>query len=138
MLFTVVTLSAGFKGGEVTPLFFIGAALGNALGWLLGAPLDLFAGLGFIAVFAGAANTPLACTIMGIELFGAAHAVPIAVACFIAYICSGHNGIYLSQRIAVPKRASRAHTGAATLRDARASRRGPRPSPTPVITKEHD
>ena len=55
LLFTVVTLSAGFKGGEVTPLFFIGAALGNALGWLLGAPLDLFAALGFVAVFAGAA-----------------------------------------------------------------------------------
>ncbi len=89
-------------------------------------------------MFAGAANTPLACTIMGIELFGAAHAVPIAVACFVAYICSGHNGIYLSQRIAVPKRVSRAHTRAATLRDARASRRGPRPSRTPFITKEHD
>ena len=123
MVFTVVTLSAGFKGGEVTPLFFIGAALGNALGWLLGAPLDLFAGLGFVAVFAGAANTPLACTIMGIELFGATHAVPIAVACFVAYICSGHNGIYLSQRIAVPKRLTRDHSHGATLREARASRR---------------
>ncbi|RSV44370.1 voltage-gated chloride channel protein [Sphingomonas sp. ABOLE] len=122
MLFTVVTLSAGFKGGEVTPLFFIGAALGNALGGLLGAPIDLFAGLGFVAVFAGAANTPLACTIMGIELFGATHAVPIAVACFVAYICSGHNGIYLSQRIAVPKRASRLSAGAVTLREARAAR----------------
>ena len=135
MLFTVVTLSAGFKGGEVTPLFFIGAALGNALGWLLGAPLDLFAALGFVAVFAGAANTPLACTIMGIELFGATHAVPIAVACFVAYICSGHNGIYLSQRIAVPKRPARAHTGTLTLRDARASRRSRRPSNT---VKEHN
>ena len=123
MLFTVVTLSAGFKGGEVTPLFFIGAALGNALGGVLGAPIDLFAGLGFVAVFAGAANTPLACTIMGIELFGAANAVPIAVACFVAYICSGHNGIYLSQRIAVPKRASRLSEGAETLREARAARR---------------
>lgn len=123
MVFTVVTLSAGFKGGEVTPLFFIGAALGNALGWLLGAPLDLFAGLGFVAVFAGAANTPLACTIMGIELFGATHAVPITVACFVAYICSGHNGIYLSQRIAVPKRLTRGRSHGATLREARTSRR---------------
>ena len=135
MLFTVVTLSAGFKGGEVTPLFFIGAALGNTLGWLLGAPLDLFAALGFVAVFAGAANTPLACTIMGIELFGATHAVPIAVACFVAYICSGHNGIYLSQRIAVPKRPGRAHADVVTLRDARASRRSRRPSNT---VKEHN
>lgn len=126
ILFTVVTLSAGYKGGEVTPLFFIGAALGNALAGLLDAPIDLFAGLGFVAVFAGAANTPLACTVMGVELFGAAEAVPIAVACFIAYICSGHNGIYLSQRIAVPKRASRLLPPDTTLRDARAIR--PRPS----------
>ena len=141
-LFTVVTLSAGFKGGEVTPLFFIGAALGNALGGLLGAPIDLFAGLGFVAVFAGAANTPLACTIMGIELFGAAHAVPIAVACFVAYVCSGHNGIYLSQRIAVPKTANDLLPPDATLREAR-SNRPPRtlgdllPIPqTPVLESE--
>src|SRR6201986_2600882 len=75
ILFTAVTLSAGFKGGEVTPLFFIGAALGNTLAWLLHAPVDLFAGLGFIAVFAGSTNTPLACTVMGIELFGSHHTV---------------------------------------------------------------
>ena len=70
---------------------------------LLRAPVDLFAGLGFVAVFAGAANTPLACTIMGIELFGAGSAPYIAVACFVAYLVSGHSGIYLSQRIATPK-----------------------------------
>lgn len=119
-LFTVVTLSTGFKGGEVTPLFFIGAALGNALSGLLGGPVDLFAALGFIAVFAGAANTPLACTIMGIELFGAADAVPMAVACFVAYLCSGHNGIYLSQRVAVAKGRGLVPDGA-TLRDVRAA-----------------
>lgn len=123
MVFTVVTLSSGFKGGEVTPLFFIGAALGNALGGLLGAPIDLFAALGFVAVFAGAANAPLACTLMGIELFGATHAVPIAVACFVSYLCSGHSGIYLSQRIAVPKSANDHLMPDATLRDARAVRR---------------
>ncbi len=126
ILFTVVTLSAGYKRGEVTPLFFIGAALGNALAGLLNAPIDLFAGIGFVAVFAGAANTPLACTVMGIELFGSAYAVPIVVACFVAYICSGHNGIYLSQRIAVPKRGNRLLAPNTTLRDARAIR--PRPS----------
>ncbi|MFN7027408.1 MAG: DUF190 domain-containing protein, partial [Pseudorhizobium sp.] len=105
-LFTIVTLSAGFKGGEVTPLFFIGAALGSALAGVLGAPPDLFAGLGFVAVFAGATNTPLACVIMGIELFGATHSVYIAVACFVAYLCSGHSSIYLSQRVGVPKTAA--------------------------------
>lgn len=102
-VFTVVTLSSGFKGGEVTPLFFIGAALGNAIASVLGAPIDLFAGLGFVAVFAGATNTPLACMIMGIELFGSQHAVYIAVACFLAYLCSGHSSIYLSQRLGTPK-----------------------------------
>lgn len=105
-VFTVLTLSGGFKGGEVTPLFFIGAALGNALASVLGAPSDLFAGLGFVAVFAGATNTPLACMIMGIELFGSLHAVYIAVACFLAYLCSGHSSIYMSQRLGRPKRAS--------------------------------
>ncbi|MEX7291548.1 chloride channel protein, partial [Pseudomonas aeruginosa] len=81
-----------------------------------GAPVDLFAALGFVAVFAGAANTPLACTLMGIELFGATHGVYLAVACFLAYLCSGHNGIYLSQRIAVPKAAT-GLAGGATLRE---------------------
>ncbi|MEY3897744.1 MAG: hypothetical protein RLZZ214_3265 [Verrucomicrobiota bacterium] len=104
LIFTAVTLSCGFKGGEVTPLFFIGAALGNCIATLTGAPVDLFAGLGFIAVFAGAANTPLACTLMGIELFGAHHTVYFAVACFVAYHLSGHSGIYRSQRIGISKR----------------------------------
>lgn len=104
LLFTVVTLGSGFKGGEVTPLFFIGATLGNALAVVLGAPVDLFAALGFIAVFAGATNTPLACTVMGLELFGATHAVPFAIACFIAYLFSGHTGIYSAQRPGVPKK----------------------------------
>jgi H+/Cl- antiporter ClcA len=103
IVFTAVTLSSGFKGGEVTPLFFIGAALGNALAGVLGAPPDLFAALGFVAIFAGASNTPLACTLMGVELFGATHIIYIATACFLAYLFSGHSGIYLSQRIAVPK-----------------------------------
>lgn len=102
-LFTVITLSAGFKGGEVTPLFFIGAALGVALGALLGVPTDLMAGIGFVAVFAGATNTPLACFIMGIELFGATHAIPLAIGCFTAYAASGHGSIYSAQRIALPK-----------------------------------
>ncbi|MEO5929417.1 MAG: voltage-gated chloride channel family protein [Candidatus Kapaibacterium sp.] len=96
ILFTAVTLGSGFKGGEVTPLFFIGACLGNTMAHLLGAPADLFAGIGFVAVFAGAANTPLACAIMGLELFGAEHAVYIATGCFIAYIFSGRSSIYRS------------------------------------------
>ena len=70
LVFTAVTLGTGFKGGEVTPLFFIGATLGNTVATLTGNPVDLFAAIGFIAVFAGATNTPMACTLMGVELFG--------------------------------------------------------------------
>lgn len=103
LVFTAVTLGMGFKGGEVTPLFFMGATLGHTLALLLGAPVDLFAGLGFIAVFAGATNTPIACTLMGIELFGGEHVLYFAVACFTAYYFSGHAGIYGSQRLVVPK-----------------------------------
>ena len=103
LLFTAITLGAGFKGGEVTPLFFIGGALGNTLAGLLGMPVDLGAGLGFIAVFAGASNTPLACTLMGIELFGAQHALFFAVACWLSYQFSGHTGIYTAQRLGTPK-----------------------------------
>jgi H+/Cl- antiporter ClcA len=99
LVFTVVTLGAGFKGGEVTPLFFIGASLGNAVAGVLDAPLGLFAALGFVAVFAGATNTPLACLIMGVELFGPANAIYLAAACYIAFYVSGHTGIYSSQRI---------------------------------------
>ncbi|WP_229663491.1 chloride channel protein [Pedobacter quisquiliarum] len=93
-VYTAVTVGTGFKGGEVTPLFYIGATLGNTLSGMMNAPVSLFAALGFIAVFAGATNTPLACTIMGAELFGAEHLVFFALACFIAYLCSGYIGIY--------------------------------------------
>ncbi len=97
-IYTAITLSTGFKGGEVTPLFYIGATLGNSLSVLMDAPVALFAALGFIAVFAGATNTPLACTLMGVELFGAQYALFFAVACFTAYLFSGHGGIYASQQ----------------------------------------
>jgi H+/Cl- antiporter ClcA len=103
LLLTAITLGMGFKGGEVTPLFFIGATLGNSIAMLTGAPVDLMAGLGFIAVFAGATNTPIACTLMGVELFGSQNIIYYAVACFTAYYFSGHTGIYGSQRIAVNK-----------------------------------
>jgi H+/Cl- antiporter ClcA len=99
LLFTVITLSAGFKGGEVTPLFFIGAALGNSLALALGAPVDLFAALGFVAIFAGATNTPLASTFLGMELFGAGNGLYLATACLVAYRCSGRQGIYTAQRL---------------------------------------
>jgi H+/Cl- antiporter ClcA len=99
MAFTVASLGSGFKGGEVTPLFYIGATLGNALAPLLHMPFALLAALGFVAVFAGAANTPLACTFMAVELFGAQIGVWALVACVISYLFSGHTGIYRAQRV---------------------------------------
>jgi H+/Cl- antiporter ClcA len=101
--FTVASLGSGFKGGEVTPLFYIGATLGNALAPLLHLPFALLAGLGFVAVFAGAANTPLASTIMAIELFGPQIGPYAALACVVAYLFSGHCGIYRAQRIGLLK-----------------------------------
>ncbi|MFI1773265.1 voltage-gated chloride channel family protein [Thalassobellus citreus] len=103
VLLTSFTLGAGFKGGEVTPLFFIGATLGNVLIWFIPLPMGLLAGMGFVAVFAGATNTPIACTIMGIELFGIEAGVFIALACSTAYLFSGHSGVYASQIIGSPK-----------------------------------
>ena len=103
LLLTTFTLGAGFKGGEVTPLFFIGAALGNVLIWFIPLPMSLLAGMGFVAVFAGATNTPITCTLMGIELFGIESGAFIALACCTAYLFSGHSGIYSSQIIGSPK-----------------------------------
>jgi H+/Cl- antiporter ClcA len=94
LAFTIVTLSAGFKGGEVTPLFFIGAALGNSLAWYLNAPVDLFAGIGMIAFFAAATKTPYASIIMGMELLGWQIAVPLAICTILATKLSGSKSIY--------------------------------------------
>lgn len=103
LAFTSLTLGAGFKGGEVTPLFYIGATLGNALSWVLPLPSALLAGMGFVAVFGAAANTPLASTLMAIELFGLPAGAFAGIACVVSYLFSGHAGIYRSQRIGLSK-----------------------------------
>jgi len=103
ILLTAFTLGAGFKGGEVTPLFYTGATLGSALSQVVPLPMALLAGMGFVAVFSGATNTPLTCTIMAIELFGAESSVFMALACVTAYLFSGHSGIYGSQIVGSPK-----------------------------------
>ncbi|MBC3541690.1 voltage-gated chloride channel family protein [Rufibacter sediminis] len=97
LFLTALTLGCGFKGGEVTPLFFIGATLGNALFPWLPLPLEVLAAMGFVAVFAGAANTPLACTLMAMELFGTGCGIYAGLACVVAYLFSGHTGIYGAQ-----------------------------------------
>lgn len=96
LLLTVLTLAAGFKGGEVTPLFFIGALLGNALSIWIPLPLALLSGLGFVSVFAGATNAPLACMVMAMELFGKEIMPYAMIACFVAYLLSGKSSIYQS------------------------------------------
>lgn len=111
MAFTIASLGTGFKGGEVTPLFYIGATLGNALAPLLNVPIPLLAGIGFVAVFAGAANTPIASTLMAMELFGAEVGVYAGVACVVSYLFSGHTGIYRSQRVGHAKHQSNAPEG---------------------------
>jgi H+/Cl- antiporter ClcA len=102
LLFTSVSLGTGFQGGEVTPLFVMGATLGVSLAHVLDVPVALLAAVGFVAVFAGASNTPLACTVMAAELFGSAIVVPAAAACIVSYVISTERSIYESQRIDEP------------------------------------
>lgn len=103
LIFTAITLGSGFMGGEVTPLFVIGSTLGYTLGLLLDVEPAFMASIGFVAVFAGASNTPLACALMGIELFGGGAVIYMIVGCGVAYLTSGHRGIYSTQRIDAPK-----------------------------------
>lgn len=103
LVFTAITVGSGFKGGEVTPLFYIGSTLGSAIAPLLQLPVGTLAGVGFVAVFAGATNTPLACTAMAIELFGAPIAPLAAVACVASWLSSGAHGIYSAQTHAFRK-----------------------------------
>ena len=103
LVFTAVTLGAGYLGGEVTPLFFVGAALGNALGRALGIPLGLAAGAGMAATFAAASNTPLALSIMAMELLGGGAFPHVVIVCAFAYVLSGHRSIYGAQRLRTDK-----------------------------------
>ena len=103
ILFTAVTLSAGFKGGEVVPSFFIGACFGCVVGPLLGIPAGFAAAVGLICVFCGAVNCPIASTFLAIELFGAEGMLYYALACALSYMLSGYTGLYSSQRILYDK-----------------------------------
>ena len=107
LVFTAVTLGAGFLGGEVTPLFFVGAALGSVLARLLGIPIELGAGVGLAAVFAASSNTPLALSIMAMELLGAPVFPHVVIVCVLAYLLSGHRSIYPAQRLLYGKGGAR-------------------------------
>ena len=100
---TALSLGTGFVGGEVIPLFVIGALAGATYGNIVGSHVALFAIVGSLAVLAGAANTPLACALLGVELFGGQGVILFAVVCAAAYATSGHTGIYHAQRVSVKK-----------------------------------
>jgi H+/Cl- antiporter ClcA len=126
LVFTAVTLASGFLGGEVTPLFFVGATLGSVAARVLDLPIALGAGVGLAALFGAAANTPLALSIMAVELLGAAAFPHVLIVAVIAYVLSGHRGIYPSQRI------GRRKSGGPLLEPTiplRAFREDPQPAP---------
>ena len=103
LAFTAVTIGCGFKGGEVVPSFFVGAAFGCVFGGLLGLPPAFAAAIGLVAVFCGAVNCPVASVILSIELFGSAGIVYFAAACALSYVLSGYCGLYSSQTILYSK-----------------------------------
>jgi H+/Cl- antiporter ClcA len=134
LVFTSVTLATGFLGGEVTPLFFIGATLGAVLGRVMGIPVELAAGVGLAGVFAAAANTPLSLSIMAVELLGANVMPHVVIVCVVAYLITGHRGIYPSQRLTRFKTGHRLLSHAVPLHEAHGvanpdDRRSTRPPP---------
>jgi len=97
--FTIVTLAAGFQGGEVTPLFSIGATLGTVSATLIGLPLPLAAALGYAAVFGSASNTLWAPILIGAEVFGPEYTPMFFIVCVIAYVCNGGQSIYNQKKL---------------------------------------
>ena len=99
MVFTIVTLSVGFQGGEVTPLFTIGATLGTTLATIVGVPLPIAAALGYAAVFGAATNTLFAPILVGAEIFGFDLLPAFFVVCTVAYVCNGGKSIYAQKKL---------------------------------------
>ncbi len=103
IIFTSITLNFGGSGGVVTSIFFIGASAGNALGVIMHSDPRLFAAIGMIALLAGSANTPIAASIMFVELFGSDMAAYAALACIVSFLMTGHRSIYPSQILSFVK-----------------------------------
>lgn len=103
MLFTAVTLAAGFKGGEIVPTFCIGATFGCLFGGLLGLDAGLAGAMGLVGLFCCATNSPLASIVLSVEMFGGANLYLFALTCVICYVLSGHSGLYASQIIQFAK-----------------------------------
>ncbi|WP_034327620.1 voltage-gated chloride channel family protein [Alkaliphilus transvaalensis] len=103
LIFTAITMGSGFRGGEVIPLFFIGATLGNTLATLIGFPPSFLAALGMIAVFSASTNTPISAFLLSLEMFEAKGISYFFIVCIISFLFSGHHGIYAAQKIYEPK-----------------------------------
>lgn len=103
IIFTAITLGCGFKGGEIVPTFFIGATFGCVVGPMIGIPPQLSAAIGFVGMFCGAVNCPLASLVLSIEVFGADNLIYFATACFVTYMLSGYTGLYSEQKIMYSK-----------------------------------
>ena len=103
IIFTAVTLGAGFRGGEIVPTFFIGATFGCVVGPLIGLDPGFAAAIGIVAMFCSVVNCPLASMILGIELFSSSDVVLFAIACAVSYMMSGYYGLYSSQKIMYSK-----------------------------------
>lgn len=104
IVFTSLTIGSGYKGGEFVPLVFIGTSLGSFLAQFLAVSMPLLAALGFASVFGAAANTPIACAIMGCEIFGWQTAPYMFISCWVAYYLTGHLGIYKNQKVIYSKK----------------------------------
>ena len=103
LLFTAITLAAGFKGGEIVPAFFCGAAFGAFYGQLLGLGGSFAASLGMTAVFCGVTNCPLTSILLSYELFGGEGLPMYALCCALSYMLSGYSGLYHAQKIVYSK-----------------------------------
>lgn len=103
IIFTVITISAGFKGGEIVPTFFIGSTFGCFVGGLLGLDPGFGAAIGFVALFCGVVNCPVASIMLALEVFGAYSILVFAIVCGVSYMMSGYYGLYSSQKIMYSK-----------------------------------
>lgn len=103
LLFTAVTLGAGFRGGEIVPAFFVGATFGCVMGGPLGLSPAFAASIGFMAVFCGVTNCPITAFVLSLEVFGMRGAVFYLIAAGISYMLSGYSGIYSKQKILYSK-----------------------------------
>ncbi|MBQ3023416.1 MAG: chloride channel protein [Clostridia bacterium] len=103
IIFTAITIAAGFKGGEIVPAFFVGATFGCVIGPILGIGSGFAAAIGMVAVFCGVVNCPISSIILSVEMFGADGLALFGIACAVSYILSGHSGLYKSQNILYSK-----------------------------------